>query len=272
MSTPTRAPMPLRVAIVDDESGARRGLRLLLSRDPEVEIVGEAATGDEAIELLSRTRPDIAFLDVQIPEPDGFSVLHQIGAASAPVVVFVTAYEDYAVGAFEVNAVDYLLKPYDDARFGSALARAKDAAGRRRTGPGDSRLAQLLDYLRKVGPAAEIALETRARDRILVKSSGEIFFLKPEEIDWIEAEGDYVRFHVAGQTHLMRETMTQLSDRLDVQRFVRVHRSAIVNIDRVRKLTPVARGEYALILQDGAKLRIGRGYHEALARLKLQAG
>jgi hypothetical protein len=140
-----------------------------------------------------------------------------------------------------------------------------------RSEPVDARLVRLIDYLRHVGPAAEISLESRAHDRILVKSSGEVFFLKPEEIDWIEAEGDYIRFHVAGQKHLMRETMVRLAERLDPQRFVRVHRSAIVNIDRVRKLTPVARGEYAIILQDGTRLRLGRGFRDALALLKVPA-
>jgi len=254
----------IRTIVVDDEPAARRGVRLLLERDPEIEVTGEAAGGAAAVDLIARTRPELAFLDVQMPEFDGFEVLTRVGAAAAPVVVFVTAYDEHALRAFEVNAVDYLLKPFDDARFASALARAKQAVRRRPAELVDERLNQLLDYLKRT-PAAE------SNERILVKSSGEIFFLKADEIDWIEAEGDYMKFHVAGKTHLMRETMARLEARLDAKKFVRIHRSTIVNIDRMRKLSPSFAGEYAVVLQDGTKLKLSRGYHERIAALLKQA-
>ncbi|MEO6001867.1 MAG: LytTR family DNA-binding domain-containing protein [Opitutus sp.] len=256
----------IRTIIVDDEPAARRGVRLLLERDAMIEIVGEAAGGQEAAALILRLQPDLAFLDVQMPELDGFGVLAQVGAAQSPVIVFVTAYDEYALRAFEVNAVDYLLKPFDDARFSSALQRAKDAVRNRRAENVDLRLNQLISFLQTAQPAP-----AETHDRILVKSSGEIFFLKAEEIDWIEAEGDYMKFHVAGKTHLMRETMARLEERLDAKRFIRIHRSTIVNIDRLRKLSPSFAGEYAVVLHDGTKLKLSRGYHERIATLLKQS-
>lgn len=251
----------IRTVIIDDEPTARRGLRLLLAGDEQIEIVGEAADGVEAAELIRRERPALAFLDVQMPGCDGFQVLARVGVGEAPVIVFVTAYDEHALRAFEVNAVDYLLKPYDDVRFGAALQRAKDAVRRRQGETVDARLNQLIDYLQSASDPAD------DRGRILLKSSGEIFFLKAEEIDWIEAEGDYMKFHVGGKTHLMRETMARLEARLDSSRFIRIHRSTIVNVDRMRKLSPLFAGEYAVILEDGTKLKLSRGYHERIASL-----
>jgi two-component system LytT family response regulator len=161
-----------------------------------------------------------------------------------------------------VNAVDYLLKPHDDARFSAALKRAKEAVRQRQAQQVDARLHELLSYLQAGGPPPN-----HANERILVKSSGEIFFLKAEEIDWIEAEGDYMKFHVGGKAHLMRETMARLEAKLDPKRFIRIHRSTIVNVDRMRKLSPSFAGEYAVILQDGTKLKLSRGYHERIAAL-----
>jgi two-component system LytT family response regulator len=261
----------LRTVIVDDEPTARRGVRLLLERDRGIDIVGEAAGGAEAAELIKREKPDLVFLDVQMPGCDGFAALEKVGGAAAPVIVFVTAYDEHALRAFEVNAVDYLLKPYDDARFAAALQRAKDEVRRRQADSVNSRLTQLLDYLQHDGVRPIPAKEESASDRILVKSSGEIFFLKAEEIDWIEAEGDYMKFHVGGRAHLMRETMARLESRLDPKRFIRIHRSTIVNIDRLRKLSPSFAGEYAVILHDGTKLKLSRGYHERIATLMKQA-
>jgi two-component system, LytTR family, response regulator len=264
----TPAPARIRAIIVDDEPTARRGVRLLLERDATVEIVGEAAGGDEAADLMRRQKPDLAFLDVQMPGCDGFEALTKVGPTAAPAVVFVTAYDEHALRAFEVNAVDYLLKPYDDARFSAALHRAKQEVRRRATDQVNTRLTQLLDYLQQNGSGrADPAKEEKSGERILLKSSGEIFFLKAEEIDWIEAEGDYMKFHVAGRAHLMRETMARLEARLDPKRFIRIHRSTIVNIDRLRKLSPSFAGEYAVILHDGTKLKLSRGYHERIAAL-----
>jgi two-component system LytT family response regulator len=256
----------IRTVIVDDEPAARRGVRLLLERDDAIDIVGEAASGAEAAELILREKPALAFLDVQMPGGDGFDTLAKVGPAAAPVVVFVTAYNEHALRAFEVSAVDYLLKPYDDTRFTAALQRAKDAVWRRDVAPMDERLHQLLHYLQ-----AGAAPPPARNDRILVKSSGEIFFLKPDEIDWIEAEGDYMKFHVGGRAHLMRETMARLEARLDPKQFIRIHRSTIVNVDRLRKLSPSFAGEYAVVLHDGTKLKLSRGYHERIATLLKQA-
>jgi two-component system LytT family response regulator len=256
---------PWRVLIVDDEPTARRGIRLLLDQCDGTTIVGEAASGDEAIKDIVELKPDLVFLDVQMPGPNGFEVIQRVGPAGAPAVIFVTAYDEYALRAFEVNAVDYLLKPYEDERFFAAVGRAQAALRQRRNERGDERLARLLAFVEKHGPADAVDENAEAlADRILVKSSGEIIFLKPDEIDWIEAEGDYMVFHVGGKTHLMRETMARLEARLDGKRFVRIHRSTIVNIDRVRKLSPAFLGEYAVVLQDGTKLRLSRGYQERL--------
>jgi two-component system LytT family response regulator len=273
---PAAPPLPepaatrIRTIIVDDEPAARRGVRLLLERDHAIAIVGEAANGTEAAALIRRERPELAFLDVQMPGADGFAALRDLGPEVAPTVVFVTAYDEYALRAFEVHAVDYLLKPYDDARFEAALRRAKEEVRRRQTDTVNARLTQLLDYLQasKNEPAAGAG---QPEDRILLKSSGEIFFLKAEEIDWIEAEGDYMKFHVAGRAHLMRETMARLEARLDPKRFIRIHRSTIINIDRLRKLSPSFAGEYAVVLHDGTKLKLSRGYHERIASLLKQS-
>lgn len=254
--TPLRKPLPtvlIRTLIADDEPIARRGVRLLLEREPGVEIIGEATGGIEAAEMIRRLRPDLVFLDVQMVGCDGFEALLRVGDDPTPAVIFVTAYDEYALRAFEFNAVDYLLKPYDDARFAAALSRARDLIARKRGSEIDDRLNRLIEHL-----------EGEGRDRILLKSSGEIIFLKTGEIDWIEAEGDYVKFHVTGRTHLMRGTMASLEARLDPSRFIRIHRSTIVNVDRLRKLSPSFEGEYAVVLQDGTKLRMSRGYQDRI--------
>lgn len=250
-----------RIAIVDDEPAARRGVRLLLERDPDVVLVGEAGDVATATSLLEQERPDIVFLDVQMPGGEGFDVLHALLPEQRPVVVFVTAFNEYALRAFEVHALDYLLKPYEDARFVAALAHAKELVRSRQTGALQARLAELLAALRQ--PRAEAP----TADRILIKDAGEIVFLKTAEIDWIEAEGDYMKYHTAGKSYLQRETMARLEARLAPHQFVRIHRSTIVNLDRVRKLSPTFIGEYAVILQDGTKLKLSRGYYERLAEL-----
>lgn len=268
-ANPTSHPTPtnrIRAVIVDDEPAARRGVRLLLERDRGVEIVGEASNGNDAVELMTREKPDLVFLDVQMPGCDGFAAIARVDPASVPAVIFVTAYDEHALRAFEINAVDYLLKPYDDARFAAALERAKEEMRRRNSDSVNLRLTQLLNYLegdRASGP--------KLNEHFLIKSSGEIFFLKADEIDWVEAEGDYMKFHVSGRALLMRETMARLETRLDPKRFIRIHRSTIVNIDRLRKLSPTFAGDYTVILHDGTKLKLSRGYHDRLASLLKQA-
>lgn len=270
----------IRTLVIDDEPAARRGVAMLLERDPDILVIGEAASGKEAVRKILEEKPDLVFLDVQMPELNGFKVLEAIGGQHVPAVIFVTAYDQHALQAFDVNAVDYLLKPFEDDRFWAAVRRAKAEIVRRQTDALSNKLSHLLDYLQTSklpeaaaapAPAAAAAsatpTETITRDRILLKSGGEIYFLKADEIDWIEAEGDYMKFHAGGRVHLLRETMGNLELRLDPKRFIRIHRSTIVNIDRVKKLSPSFAGEYAVILHDGTKLRLSRGYHDRLQEL-----
>lgn len=262
------SPLPrIRTLIVDDEPAARRGIRLMLQGDGMVEIVGEASNGLDAVKMIVQAQPDLVFLDVQMPGCDGFQVLEKVAAKAHPAVIFVTAYDVHALHAFEVNAIDYLLKPYDDARFSEALERVKKMTRQASVESDHSRLNQLLSFLQSRMSDGKVGPET---DRILVKSSGDIYFLKADEIDWIEAEGDYMKFHSGEKSHLMRETMARLESRLDPKRFIRIHRSTIVNIDRLKKLSPTFGGEYAVILEDGTKLKLSRGYHDRIAELLKQ--
>jgi two-component system LytT family response regulator len=241
----------LKVVVVDDEPIAREGLRALLAADRDVEVVAECGDGASAVETIRRTRPDIVFLDVQMPDVDGFDVLRALAGEPLPAVVFVTAYDKYALRAFDVHAVDYLLKPFHDERFAEALARAKARRGEDMTG----RIARLLDERK---PKVM---------RVLVKTSGRVLFLRADEIDWIEAADYYVKLHVAGKVHMLRESMAALEARLDPELFFRVHRSAIVNLERVRELQPYSRREHVLVLRDGTRLRLTRSRRERLAAL-----
>jgi two-component system LytT family response regulator len=245
----------IRTVIVDDEPLARERIRALLDDETDVEVVGECRDGDEAVETVRRQRPDLLFLDVQIPERSGFEVLEALGNDLSPVVVFVTAYDQYALQAFEVHAVDYLLKPFDEDRFKKALDRAREALRRPRGGEVNERLLSLLKDLKQ--PAAYL-------DRLVVKSAGRLFFLRTEEVDWIESAGNYVCLHIGPESHLLRETMNGVEERLDPARFVRIHRTAIVNIDRVKELQPLFHGEYQVVLRDGTQLTLSRGYRERL--------
>lgn len=279
----------IRILVVDDESATRRRIVRLLERDPDVLVVGEAATGAEAVRLVGAEKPDLVFLDVQMPGMSGFQVLEALGPRP-PAVIFVTSRDQHALQAFEVNAVDYLLKPFEDDRFAAALRRAKSELIRRQTDALGAELAKLLQHLQaNAGAVAPIATaagtvpakapapdsggsqEAITRERVLLRSGGEIYFVKAEEIDWIEAEGDYMKFHAGGRVHLLRETMANLEERLDPKRFIRIHRSTIVNIDRVKKLSPSFAGEYAVFLHDGTKLRLSRGYHDRLEELMRSA-
>ncbi|HLJ50545.1 MAG TPA: LytTR family DNA-binding domain-containing protein [Bryobacteraceae bacterium] len=232
---------PVRTVIVDDEPLARAGLMALLSRDPDTEVVAECGSGSEAVEAIRELRPDLLFLDVQMPGCDGFDVLAQLGAAVPRAIIFVTAYDRYAVKAFEAEALDYLLKPFDDARFARALERGK-AVARGRTSP---------------------------EKRLIVKSAGRVTILKTGEIDWIEAADYYACLHAGGRSHLLRRSLTELEEELASETFCRIHRSAIVNLDRVRELRLDSNGEHEVVLRDGACLRLSRSYREQLqARLK----
>ncbi len=243
----------LRAIIVDDEPLARQVIRLLLARDPNIEVAGEC-TGVDAPSLVERTSPDIMFLDVQMPEVDGFDVIREIGASAVPAVVFVTAYDEYAIRAFEVHAVDYLLKPFDDERFARALAHAKTAvrANRKRPDPRVEALAhERVPYVRR--------FLVRTRERVMVVNA--------DDVDWIEAADYYVALHVGPKTHLLRETMAELEKRLDPERFFRAHRSAIVNVERVREIHPLFRGDCTLLLSDGTRVKLSRTRRAELERL-----
>jgi two-component system LytT family response regulator len=241
----------LRALIVDDEPLARDTIRRLLARDPDIEVAGECS-GADAVPLIVQSWPDLLFLDVQMPEVDGFEVIAAVGAESLPGIVFVTAYDQYALRAFDVHAIDYLLKPFDDARFALALARAKERA---LAGMPDGRLAAFLrqrsTYLRR--------FLVRKRDRVLVVAAS--------DVDWIEAADYYASLHVGEASHLLRETLTELEQRLDPEQFVRVHRSAIVNVARVREIHPLFRGDCALVLADGTRVKLSRARRDQFERL-----
>jgi two-component system LytT family response regulator len=232
-------PRKLRVLVVDDEPLARSNLTVLLRLDGDIEVVAECGSGLEAVAEVRRQKPDLLFLDVQMPECDGFDVLELLGGDLPPMVIFVTAYDEYALRAFEAGALDYLLKPFDNARFNRALGRAKE------------RIAMGRDLPRRI-------------ERVAVKSAGQVAFLRISEIDWIEAADYYVCLHAGSKTHMLRRSMSELAQELDPRVFCRVHRSTIVNLDRTRGLELNEAGEYDVVLDNGTKLRLSRRYRTQL--------
>jgi two-component system LytT family response regulator len=247
--------MRIRVLIVDDEVLARKRIRDLLEGQADVEIVGECSNGRDAVHKVLELGPDLLFLDVQMPGLNGLGVLEAVSPERMPVVIFVTAYDQYALKAFEVHALDYLLKPFDRSRFRESLQRARAQIQRVRTGDLSERLMSLLHDLKG---------ERKFLDRLVVKAAGRIFFLRVDEIDWIEAAGNYLRLHVGRESHLLRETMSRIEHQLDPDQFLRIHRSTIVNIEQVKELRPLFHGEYAVILRDGRQLTLSRAYRGRL--------
>jgi two-component system LytT family response regulator len=247
---------PLRTLIVDDEPLARERMRSLLGTEQDVEVVGEARDGLEAVNAILAQSPDLVFLDVHMPKLDGFEVIETVGPDRMPAVVFVTAYDQHALRAFEVQALDYLLKPFDSERFQGALRRARRQVDNQETGDISRRLLALVRDLKSDKPPKS--------DRLVVKSAGRLFFLRADEIDWIEAAGNYVRLHLGAEAHLLRETMNSIESRLNPELFFRIHRSHIVNIERIKELQPWFNGEYVVILRTGARLTLSRGYREKL--------
>ncbi len=231
-----------RALIIDDEALARERVRTLLGQAGGVEIVGECSGGREAVEAILARRPDLLFLDVQMPDLNGFEVLEAVATEWLPAVIFVTAYDEYAIKAFDVHAIDYLLKPIEPERFRKALTRATKRG-----------LRSLLDE--------------RPIDRLVIRTRSKVSFLKPSEIDWIEADGKHARLHTGHDTHVVRHTLTRLEQRLASHGFVRVHRSAIVNVDRIKELEPWFHGEYVVILRDGTKLTSSAAHSQALHRI-----
>jgi two-component system LytT family response regulator len=252
--------MKTRTIVIDDEPLARDRLLKLLRAEPDIEVVGEAKNGREGVELIRRLKPALAFLDVQMPELDGFGVLGELKAEERPAVVFVTAFDKFALKAFEVHAVDYLLKPFDKERFQTALKRALDQLARSQPETMHDQLSALLQELRPVAPPS---------DRIAVKGDGRVVFVKVADLDWVEAADNYVSLHVGRDTHLLRETMTNLEQRLPREQFIRISRSTIVNMERIKELQPLFHGEYAVILRDGTKLTLSRSHRDKLQQLGL---
>jgi two-component system LytT family response regulator len=252
---------PVRILIADDEPPARAKLRRFLAADPEISVAGEAASGTEAVEMIERLRPDLVFLDIQMPGADGFGVLQAIDPAALPHVVFVTAYDEYALRAFEVHAVDYLLKPFDADRFRTALARAKERV-RARLPAGDD---ALNERIRRV--LAEARPAPAYLERVLVRTGTRAVFLRTDEVDWLEAEENYVRLHAGRESYLVRGTLAGLEERLDPARFIRVHRSHIVNLASIRELHPWSHGDWMIVLRDGRELMLSRRYRDRIPEL-----
>ena len=234
--------MTIRALIVDDEALARERVRTLLKGEPGIDVIAECSGGRDAVERILAERPELVFLDVQMPDLDGFDVLEAVASEWLPQVIFVTAYDEYAIKAFEVHAIDYLLKPIEPERFRKALARVAKR-----------------DLL--------ALLDDRPIDRLVIRTRSKVSFLKPSEIDWIEADGKHAVLHAGRETHVVRHTLTRLEQRLVPHGFVRVHRSAIVNVDRIKELEPWFHGEYVVILKDGTKLTSSAAHSQALHRI-----
>jgi len=245
----------IRALVVDDEPLARAMIREMLEGDSEVEIVGECVNGLEAVEAIKSSAPDIVFLDIQMPEIGGFDVLASLDPNAHPYVIFVTAYDQYAVRAFEVHALDYLLKPFDRERFEGAWQRAKAQIKLNRTSRRDQDIIALLEEL-KAGP--------RYLERLVIKNGGRVFFLHVQDVHCIEAEGNYVRVYDNQKGYLLRETISSLEEQLDPKQFLRIHRSAIVKIDRIKEMQPWFHGEYRIIMENGKQLALSRNYRSNL--------
>jgi two-component system LytT family response regulator len=248
----------IRARIVDDEPLAREGIGMRLKQEPDVEVIGACKNGREAVTVILRDVPDLVFLDIQMPRLDGFGVIEAVGAKQMPHVIFVTAYDEHALRAFEVSALDYLLKPIDGGRFSEALERARSRIRGETLDAVSERLHKMMTAL---------AVERKHLERLSIKSAGRITFLSVDEIDWIEAADNYVHIHAGRESHLLHATMSSLESRLDPNKFLRIHRSTIVNVGRIKELQPMFHGEYRIILKDGTRLTSGRSYRENLQKL-----
>jgi two-component system LytT family response regulator len=252
----------VRTLIVDDESLARRTVRGLLLADPEIEIIGECRSGSEAVAFIRKQTPDLLFLDIQMPGMNGFETLTKIGVENIPAIVFVTAYDKYALKAFEVHAIDYLLKPFTDERFAAALAQAKQQIQMKEV----NRLSRNLVAVIAQQARSESISSKRNRflTRFMIQSSGRAAFIKASDVDWIGADDYYIKLHVNGRTHLLRMSLNELEEKLDPDQFLRIHRSAIVNFERVKELQQNANNEWVVLLKDGTELKLSRSRRERL--------
>src|SRR5256714_11732212 len=251
-------PRKIRVVIADDEVLARKFIRRMLKQDPEVELVAECANGAEAVAMIRKEKPDLVFLDVQMPEMNGFSVLDAVKLDHLPEIIFTTAYEAYAIRAFELHALDYLLKPFDQVRFKAALRYAKERIDSQQNEEKHLQIGTLLESIRA---------QRQYLDRVIIRSDGRITFLHTREIDWLEADDKYVHLHTGKGTRMVRQTLSAMESQLDPKKFLRVHRSAIVNLDRIKELQPLFNGEHSLVLEDGTRLTLSRKYKDKLFEL-----
>jgi two-component system LytT family response regulator len=262
-----RARQPVRVVVVDDEPLARERMRLGLSRMPDLEVVAECGDGLEAVDAIRDRRPDLVLLDIQMPGLDGFGVVERVGVDQMPIVVFVTAYDRFALQAFEVHALDYILKPFEPRRFAEAVGRAVEQVRMQRVEEVGRRLAALMGEL---PPALEAPApgsgQASYASRILVREGEGFGFVETSRVDWLEAAGNYVRLHSGERTWLIRATLAGVCESLDPARFVRIHRSRVVNLDRIREIQPWVGGDYIAILKDGRQLRVSRTHREELLR------
>ncbi|NOT46309.1 MAG: response regulator [Acidobacteria bacterium] len=250
--------MKIKTLIVDDEPLARDRVKRFLRDEHDINIVGECGNGREAVTAIKEKKPDLVFLDIQMPEKNGFEVVKSLDAGTMPSVIFVTAYDQYALQAFDVHALDYLLKPFNRERLHKAVSHARDQIETKRMGNLDERLASLI---------ADLRGEKKYLERLVVKSVGRVFFMKVDEIDWIEAAGNYVKLHSGREAHMIRETMNGIEAKLDPDKFLRIHRSTVVHIDRIKELHPMFSGDYAVILRNGTELALSRNYRERLLEL-----
>ncbi|HEX7313617.1 MAG TPA: LytTR family DNA-binding domain-containing protein [Pyrinomonadaceae bacterium] len=247
----------IRTLVVDDEAAARRRLRRFLDELPDVEVVGECEDGREAVACIEGRAPDLLLLDVQMPGLDGFGVIERVGAGKVPAVIFVTAYDEFALRAFEAHALDYILKPVERERFRDAYEHARTQIGNARAARLDRRLHSLLDELRDGAGQHRVS-------RLEIRSSGRTFFMRVEEIDWVGAADNYLELHAGRETHLIRGTLSQLEARLDPRMFVRIHRSTLANLERVKELRPLFNKDHVLLMRDGTQLTVSRTYYEHL--------
>ena len=275
MSRPEPPPPAIRALIVDDEPLAREGIALLLADDPQIEVIGECGNGVDAVRAIREHRPDLVFLDIQMPEMGGFEVIEALGPAAMPAVVFVTAYDQYAVRAFDVHALDYLLKPFDDERFFQTLGRIKEHIQLTQVSSLSERLMALLASYQqtaqgqsgKSGGPNPPTPPTRRRHRLAVKSTGRVVFVDVADIDWIEAADYYVQLHVGERTYLHRQTMASLEKELDPEIFLRIHRSAIVHRQRIREIRHHSKRDLVVVLDGGVELKVARSHRDKLQKL-----
>jgi len=252
--------MNYKTLVVDDEPLARRRIQSLLKADPEVSVIGAFGNGREAAQAIRELKPDLVFLDVQMPEMDGFAVLADLADTPMPTVLFVTAFDQYAIRAFEAHALDYLLKPVKRARFFEALQHAKEQVRLRQENHYEQRLLELMKQV------------TPTRTRLVLRSGGKLIFVDPEEIEWVEAAANYVRLHTRTEVHTVREKISAIEQELNPETFLRVHRSIIVNLDRVKEVIPCGSGEYVILMKNGRELSFGRSYRDRLEHFLSKIG